>query len=105
LLGDELEHIAGFGDVRQVNLGLDFVSFPTSARPGGRGLSFGGSAEMSAHLFRFVVLDRTRVRLLLSDSDYNQDIKNRLALDFQFPGQIVDSNLTHPPFLGPATAP
>jgi len=60
---------------------------------------------MSAHLLCFVFLDRTRVRLLFGDSDFSQDVKNRLALDFQFPGQIVDSNLTHPPFLGPATAP
>jgi len=91
--------------VREINLGLDFVGFATGTRPGGRGLSFSGGAEMSAHLFRFVVLDRTRVRLLLCNSDCDQDVKNRLALDFQFPGQIVDSNLTHPPFLGPATAP
>jgi len=102
LLGDELEHIAGFGDVRQVNLGFDFVSFPTGARPGRRGLGLGGGAEMRAHLFCFVLLDRTRVRLLLCNSDCDQDIKNRLALDFQFPGQIVNSNLTHPPFPCPA---
>jgi hypothetical protein len=104
LLGDQLEHIAGLGDLREVNLGFNFVSFPTGTRPGGRGLSIGG-AEMSAHLFRFVLLHRTGVRFFLSNSDLDQDIKNRLALDFQFPGQIVDSNLTHPPFLGPATAP
>ncbi len=91
--------------MREINLGFDFVSFATGTRPGGRGLRFGGGAEMSAHLFRFEVLDRTRVRLLLCNSDCDQDIKNCLALDFQFPGQIVNSNLTHPPFLGPATAP
>ena len=39
------------------------------------------------------------MRLLLSDADFGQHVENRLALDFQFPGQIVDSNLTHPPFL------
>jgi hypothetical protein len=105
LLGDQLEHIAGLGDMREVNLGFNLIGFATGARPGGRGLSFGGGAEMSANLFCFVLLDRTRVRLLLCDSDCDQDIKNRLALDFQLPGQIVDSNLTHPPFLGPATAP
>jgi len=60
---------------------------------------------MRPYLFCFVFLDRTRVRFLLGNSDLDQDVKNRLALDFQFPGQIVDSNLTHPPFLGPATAP
>jgi hypothetical protein len=67
-------------------------------------LGFSG-AEVSPHFFRFVFLDRTGVRLLLGGADFDQDIKNCLALDFQFPGQIVDSNLTHPPFLGPATAP
>jgi hypothetical protein len=67
-------------------------------------LSFSGT-EVSPHLFCFVFFDRTGVRLLFSDANFDQDIKNRLALDFQFPGQIVDSNLTHPPFLGPATAP
>jgi hypothetical protein len=60
---------------------------------------------MSPHLLRFVLFDRTGVGLLLGDSDYDQDVKNCFALDFQFPGQIVDSNLTHPPFLGPAAAP
>ena len=104
LLGDQLQHIAGLGDVREVNLGLDFVSFAAGARLGGRGLGFSGT-EVSPHLFGFVFFDRTGVRLLLRDTDFDQDIKNRLALDFQFPGQIVDSNLTHPPFLGPATAP
>jgi hypothetical protein len=104
LLGDQLEHIARLGDVREVNLGLDFVSFAAGTRPGGRGLSFSG-AEVSPHLFRFVFLDRTGVRLLLRDSDCDQDVKNRLALDFQFPGQIVDSNLTHPPFLAPPPLP
>ena len=43
--------------------------------------------------------------LLLGDSDFREDIENSLAFDFQLPGQIVNSNLTHPPFLCPATAP
>jgi hypothetical protein len=34
--------------------------------------------------------------LLLGDPDFKQHIENRLALDFQFSGQIVDSNLAHP---------
>jgi hypothetical protein len=42
---------------------------------------------------------------LLGDSNFREDIENSLAFDFQLPGQIVDSNLTHPPFLGTATAP
>ena len=105
LAANGVQHIAWLGDVRQVNLGLDLVGFAASTGLGGRGLGFGTGAEMSTHLLCFVFLDRTRVRLLFSDSDFSQDVKNRLALDFQLPGQIVDSNLTHPPFLGPATAP
>jgi hypothetical protein len=31
LLGDQLEHIAGLGDLREVNLGLDFVAFTAGA--------------------------------------------------------------------------
>jgi hypothetical protein len=91
--------------VRQVDLGLDLVGFTASAQLGGCGLGFGGGAKMRTNLLCFVFLDRTRVCLFLGNSDFSQDVKDRLALDFQFPGQIVDSNLTHPPFLGPATAP
>jgi hypothetical protein len=43
--------------MREINFGLDFVGFASGTRPGGRGLSFGGGAEMSTNLFRFVVLD------------------------------------------------
>jgi hypothetical protein len=90
--------------MRQINLGLDFVRFARGPRLRWR-LRLSGGAEMSAHLLRFVLFDRTGVCLLLGHSDFDQDVKNRLALDFQFPGQVVDSNLTHPPFLGPAAAP
>jgi hypothetical protein len=34
--------------------------------------------------------------LLLGDPDFQQHVENRLALDFQLSGQIVDSNLAHP---------
>jgi hypothetical protein len=65
----------------------------------------GVTTKVTAHALRFIELKRTRVGLLLRDAHFGKDVKNLLALDFQFPGQIVDSNLTHPPFLGPATAP
>jgi hypothetical protein len=38
---------------------------------------------------------------LLGDASFRQHIKNGFAFDLQFPGQIVDSNLVHPPFLFP----
>jgi hypothetical protein len=51
---------------------------------------------MHSHFFRLVFLERTRMRLLLRNSDFGKHIENRLALDFKFSRQIVNSNLTHP---------
>jgi len=52
---------------------------------------------MFPHQFRFVILKRTGVRFFLRDAHRGQNVKNFLALDFQLTGQIVNSNLTHPP--------
>jgi len=52
---------------------------------------------MRAQLFRFVLFERTGMRLLLCNSDLWKYIENCFALDFQFSSQIVDSNLAHPP--------
>jgi hypothetical protein len=35
---------------------------------------------------------------LLGHANVRQCVENGFALDFQFPGKIVDSNLTHPAF-------
>jgi hypothetical protein len=89
--------------VRQVDLGLDFIGVaPGARRAGGRRL--GRRVEVSPYLFGLVVFQRTGMGLFLGHSDFREDIENSLAFDFQFPGQIVDSNLTHPPFLCPATS-
>jgi hypothetical protein len=92
--------------MREIDFGLDFVRLARAAC-GFRWarLRFGGRAEMCADLLCFVIFDGARVRLFLGDADFGQNVKNRLALDFQFPGQIVDTNLTHPPFLCSAPAP
>jgi hypothetical protein len=45
------------------------------------------------------------MRLLFSNADQRQYIENRLAFDFQLPGQIVDSNLAHPPFVSSDLSP
>src|ERR1700730_398621 len=39
--------------------------------------------------------------LLLRDSNRWKYVEDRFAFDFQLPGQIVDSNLGHPPFCPP----
>jgi len=52
---------------------------------------------MFPHQFCFVLFQRTGVRLLLGNAHRGQRVKNFSAFDFQLTGQIVDSNLTHPP--------
>jgi len=104
LLADDcLENISGLGDVRQVDLGLDFVSFSAGCT---RGLCRGClGPEVSPHLLRFMFFQRTGVRFLLGNSDLCKHIENGLALDFQFSGQIVDSNLAHPPSISSKLSP
>jgi len=54
---DRLQHVAGFGDVREVELRLDLLG----ARPGGprflRRRSFVVSGKVLPHLLRFVRFD------------------------------------------------
>jgi hypothetical protein len=84
--------------VREVDLGLDFVAFRTCrTRRFTRGRRFTAGAEVGPHFVSFVVFQRTRMGLLLGDSNLWKYVKNGFALDFQFSGQIVDSNLAHPP--------
>ena len=96
LLSDGAQHIAGAGDVRQIDLGLDFV-LEVGGGTGwfGRGARLGGAAEPLTHELSFVFLKRAGMRFFLSDADLGQHVKNSLALDLQLTGQIIDSNL-HP---------
>jgi hypothetical protein len=88
--------------VRQIDLGFDFFFTAQWAR-GFRGRSrFSGATDVGSYFFRFMLLERTGVRFLLSHSDVRQRVENGFAFNFQFPGEIVDSNLTHPAFLFPA---
>jgi len=89
--------------VRKIDLGLDFVGFPrgTSAPGDGARGCLGCGAEMSPHLFRLVILERAGMGFLLGDTYLRQHIENGLALDFKFPGQVVDPNLTHQLLLAP----
>jgi hypothetical protein len=99
-LRNRAQHIAWAGDVRQVDLGLDF--FFAAQRTCGasrRRLRFGRAADVGPYLLCFVLFQRTGVRLFLGHSDERQRVEYGLAFDFQFPGEIVDSNLTHPAFL------
>jgi hypothetical protein len=98
LLGDGAQHISRTRNMREVDLGLDLF-FAASGTGGFRRTRrrVGSAAEMFPYQFRFVIFQRTGVRLLLRDAHRGQHVKNFLALDFQLTGQIVDSNLAHPP--------
>lgn len=99
LLADGLQHVAGLGDVGEVNLGLDTFDFTAdrARRFGGcGGLAFGAATKMGTDLLRLVLFQRTGVGFLLGDTYFRKNVENRLAFYFQLPGQIVDSNLAHP---------
>jgi hypothetical protein len=98
LLRDGAQYISRPRNMREIDLGLDLFF----AARGTRGFRrtrrrVGTAAEIFAHQVRFVIFQRTGVRLLLRNAHRGQHVKNFLALDLQLTGQIVDSNLTHPP--------
>jgi hypothetical protein len=85
--------------VREIDLGLDFAGFGTAgARGPARGLRFAGGAEVGPQFDRFMLLEGTGMSLFFCDSNLWKYVKNRFALDFQLPCQIVNSNLAHPLF-------
>jgi hypothetical protein len=82
----------------QVNFGLDAIRFgATLARRSRRTWTLSGRAEVRSNFVGFVVFQRTGMRLLLCDANFRQHIENGFAFYFQLPGQVVNSNLTHPP--------
>jgi len=99
---DRFQHVAGLGNVGEIELRLDLLSArPASTRVLCR-RSFPVSGKVLPHLLRFVRFDGTGVGLLFGDANGGKEIEDFLALDFQLPGQIVDSNLRlHPPFVSP----
>jgi len=103
-LADRPEHIAGLGNMGQIDFGLDLVRFAASGTraSGGSGLRFGACPKMGPHFLRFMVFKRTGMRLLLGDTDFRENVENSFTFDFQLPSQIVNSNLAHPPFLASA---
>ena len=99
LLANRVQNIAGAGNMGKIDLGLDFVALSAA---GTRRLCRARRlasccTEMRAHFGGFVLFDRAGMGLFLGDPDFKQHVENRLALDFQLSGQIVNSNLAHPP--------
>lgn len=84
LLQDCLQRIAGFGDVREVELRLQLVfGMSPCSRPRRRAIS-ATLAEMRLHLLRLFHADGTGVSLLFCDADLRENVKNGFALDLQF---------------------
>jgi hypothetical protein len=54
---------------------------------------FGNALNLLAHFLRDVHRNRTRVRLLFRNAVAGQKVNNRLGLDLQLAGQLVDSDL------------
>jgi hypothetical protein len=53
--------------------------------------------KLGAHLFGFVRLQRTGVRLAFTQAELRQYVENLPTLDFHLACEIVDSYLAHPP--------
>ena len=100
LLRNRSQHVPGTGNVGEVNLGLDFFFTARRSRTGlpRLGRSFRRGADVHPYLLRFVLFQRTGVRLFLRHSDQRKRVEYGFTLHFQLSGKIVDSNLTHPAF-------
>jgi hypothetical protein len=91
-----LQHITGFGDVREIDFGCDaLLGTGTLAARMGRGAR--AVLKVRAHLVGLVVLQRTGVSLAGGQAELCQYVKNLPTLDFHLAREIVDTNLTHPP--------
>jgi hypothetical protein len=98
LLGDDrLQNVSGLGDVRQVNLRLNCFGLGARRARGLGGRAFAGATQLDADSLRLILFQRTGVCLLLGHPNFGQYVENGFTLDFQLSGQIVDSNLAHPP--------
>jgi len=90
-----LQHVARFGNVREINLGHDSLRVPrtllTSASRSGDAL------KVRANLFGLVLFQGTGMRFTACQTEFCQYVKNALALDFHLAREIVNTNLTHPP--------
>jgi hypothetical protein len=83
--------------MREIDLSLDLrlARARSAVSSGSRASALSG--KVFADSLGFIDFNRARVRLLFRYSNQDKNVKNGLALDFQFPGQIVDSNFAHPP--------
>ena len=98
LLGQNgLHHIAGLGDVRQIDLGNDGGRAVAGRRACGMRCRSRFLRKMRTNLIRLVALERTGVRFARRNTELRKNVENRARLYFQFFREIVDTNLAHPP--------
>jgi hypothetical protein len=98
LLGQNgLHHIAGFGDVRQIDLGNDGGRAVSGRRTCGMRCRSRFLRKMRTNLIRLVAFERTGVRFARTYTEFRKNVENRARLDFQLFREIVDTNLAHPP--------
>ena len=91
-----LQHVAGLGDMREIDFGRNGLR---SARGRGAGVARRprSALKMRANLLGLVLFQRTGVGLAGAQAEFRQYVKNLPALDFHLAREIVDTNLTHPP--------
>ena len=97
LLGlNGLQHVAGLGDMREIDLGRNALR---GARRWGARLAGGSCSalKMLANLLCLGILKRTGVGLAAGHAEFRENVDNRARLNFQLAREIVDTNLTHPP--------
>jgi len=87
-LFEQFENIARFGNLGEIDLGLDFRGagpFPGHRR--------GLRRKMPAYLFGLVILKGAGVGLLFSNAYVIQHVQNGFAFHLKLSSQIIDSNL------------
>jgi hypothetical protein len=91
-LRDRLEHIAGFGNVREVDLRLKLFACHTRA-------AAGGSTRLTVlsvvfpDALRLIHLDGAGVRFLFRDANLREDLEYYFCFDLEFSRQVIDSYL------------
>ncbi len=98
LLGQNgLHHIAGLGDVRQVDFGNDGGRAVTVRRTCGMRSRSRFLRKMRTNPIRLVAFERTGVRFARRNTELRKNVENRARLYFQLFCEIVNTNLAHPP--------
>jgi hypothetical protein len=87
LTAQKVQNVARLGNMRKINFGFDFVTVAAAgALCPGCARRITRLAEMSPHFVGFVILERTRMGLLLGDAHLGQYVENSFAFNFQLPG-------------------